>query len=360
MNERPLTRVALLLVVLSSALSSGRTRASDEYDLPPIQYSASRPTDAIANLQAEIDRGTLHLQKDEPHGYLAAVLAHLNIPASSQTLVFSKTSLQREFISPSTPRAIYFNDDVYVGFVKGSDTLEFASADPELGIVFYTLDQRRAKPKFVRQTDSCLQCHASAMTRDIPGLMIRSVYPDSRGQPLLAAGTFLTTSESPVSQRWGGWYVTGAPPGLRHMGNRIVKDEEHAETAFAADAPATATAAAHFDVSAYLSDGSDAVALLVLAHQVEIHDLIARANYGVRMAERDAAAINTALGRPNDYVSDSTRSRIKSCCEPLVRCLLFADESPLPVSLGDTSAFATEYARRAPATRAAAASTTLT
>ena len=64
-------------------------------------------------------------------------------------LVFSKTSLQRDRISPRTPRAVYFNDDLYVGFCRLGEVLEVAVADPQLGTVFYTLDQEpAAKPKF--------------------------------------------------------------------------------------------------------------------------------------------------------------------------------------------------------------------
>jgi hypothetical protein len=39
------------------------------------------------------------------------------------------------------------------------------------------------------------------MTRDVPGLLLRSVYPDRSGQPLLSEGTFLTNDESPLSRR---------------------------------------------------------------------------------------------------------------------------------------------------------------
>ena len=54
-----------------------------------------------------------------------------------------------------------------------------ASVDPQLGTVFYTLAQPKAAqqgpaPTFIRQTHNCLQCHGSSMTRDIPGLLLRS------------------------------------------------------------------------------------------------------------------------------------------------------------------------------------------
>src|SRR6185436_12446226 len=124
-------------------------------------------TDPVARLQRRLDRGGLTLSRDPKNGYLSAVLRELNVPASSQSLVFSKTSFQRDRISPNNPRALYFDDDTYVGYVPGGDVIELASTDPQLGTVFYTLDQPKgapaekappAQPRLVRQTHTCLQC----------------------------------------------------------------------------------------------------------------------------------------------------------------------------------------------------------
>ena len=67
-------------------------------------------------------RGTVKLRRTPQHGYLESVLQALNINPDSQTLVFSKTSLQIDAISAATPRAIYFNDDTYVGWVQQTGT----------------------------------------------------------------------------------------------------------------------------------------------------------------------------------------------------------------------------------------------
>ena len=89
--------------------------------------------------------------------------------APYDVLVFSKTSLQRERITPKTPRAIYFNDDLYVGFCLRGDVMEVSASDPNLGTAFYTLDQEPAeRPRFVRQTDNCLSCHSSTATQGKP------------------------------------------------------------------------------------------------------------------------------------------------------------------------------------------------
>ncbi|MCC7231016.1 MAG: hypothetical protein IT203_11535, partial [Fimbriimonadaceae bacterium] len=97
------------------------------------------PTDAIANLQKELGAGAVTLPFEPKCGYLKAILKQLDVPESSQVLVFAKTSLQSRFISPQKPRAIYFNDHTYVGWVNGGELIEIASVDPEKGTRFYTI-----------------------------------------------------------------------------------------------------------------------------------------------------------------------------------------------------------------------------
>ena len=89
-----------------------------EFDREPIRYSKAEVDDPIARLQRRLEQGDVELQHDEKHGYLLSVLAELDVPRESQTLVFSKTSLQARQISPRSPRALYFNDDIYVGYVR--------------------------------------------------------------------------------------------------------------------------------------------------------------------------------------------------------------------------------------------------
>src|SRR5262249_28458222 len=146
------------------------------------------------------------------------------VPVSSQTLVFSKTSLQRRRIAPRTPRALYFSDDVYVGFCRDGEVLELTAADPKLGAVFYTLNQEKDDlPRFKRQGDACMLCHGSSQTKGVPGLLVRSVYPDPSGDPILSAGTIRVDHTTPFEKRWGGWYVTGTHGKQEHLGNLIIR-----------------------------------------------------------------------------------------------------------------------------------------
>src|SRR3954462_15514185 len=109
---------------------------ADDFDRPPINYTSAKADNLVTRLQKRIDAGQAKLPFADEFGYLPAVLKELNVPPSSQMLVFSKTSLQRDRISPRTPRALYFNDDVYVGFCRIGEVMEVSVADPELGTVF--------------------------------------------------------------------------------------------------------------------------------------------------------------------------------------------------------------------------------
>jgi hypothetical protein len=333
-----------LPVVLILALSACCVRAESIASQAPIHYDTAKSTDPIARLQKQIDAGNLQLHHDDRHGYLDAVLKLLVIPTSSQTLVFSKTSFQRDLIAPWKPRALYFNSDVYVGWVQGGEVLEIAAIDKQLGPVFYTLNQLdNAKPQFTRHTDACLQCHEGANTSNLPGLMVRSVYPDASGMPMFSAGSFHTTDASPFNERFGGWYVTGQHGSLRHMGNLVLRkkdDPDHLDLDRGAN---MSDLSSRLDPSAYLAPGSDIVALMVLTHQTQLHNLITGANYETRLALRDQKAMNEALHEKPDHVFESTPRRIKGACEPLVRAMLFCDEAKLTDAITGSSDFTRQF-----------------
>src|SRR5262245_17915621 len=121
-----------------------------------------RAVDPIAALEARLTAGSVKITAQGEHGYLQGLLDALDIPVSSQGLVFSRTSLQTDRIGPWAPRALYFNDDVYIGSVQGSPFLEVASIDPDEGTRFYTVKQDGGtRPTFVRETTTCLMCHES-------------------------------------------------------------------------------------------------------------------------------------------------------------------------------------------------------
>lgn len=325
---------------------------SGSYLLPidhdAIQYSKAPVDDAVARLQRRIDSGEVRLTADDNFGYLRSVLRALDVPESSQVLVFSKTSFQAPRIAPRTPRALYFNDHLAVGFVRTGDVLEFASLDPRLGIVFYTLDQEpSAHPRFERR-DTCLQCHQSGGTLGVPGLVVRSVFPDSTGMPLFHAGTFVTDHRSPLKERWGGWYVTGTHGSQTHMGNAVVEDRNQPDVLSTAGAANLTDLHAKLDTGAYLTPHSDIVALMTLEHQTQMVNLITRVGWEARLALYDNAAINKALGRGPNEVSESATHRINAAADELVEYMLFSGETRLTAPIQGTSGFAREFSSLGP------------
>src|SRR5438128_1114545 len=104
-------------------------------DNEAIRYATEPLHDSVTTLQ-KIRSGEVKLEFDPQFGYLPAVLKALKVPVSSQVLVFSKTSFQAPRISPRTPRAIYYNDQAAVGYVKSGDVVEIAAVDPHEGVIF--------------------------------------------------------------------------------------------------------------------------------------------------------------------------------------------------------------------------------
>mgnify|MGYP001325971723 FL=1 len=100
------------------------------YDMeyPGIGYSGPAHDNRIWRFQQKLNSGEIKLQWEPHFGYLRSVLKALEIDPSSQIMVFSKTSLQTSVINEQTPRAIYYNDDTYVGFVLNTDLMEIGRA----------------------------------------------------------------------------------------------------------------------------------------------------------------------------------------------------------------------------------------
>lgn len=315
--------------------------AADDFDQPPISYRTATPANAVSRLQARIDAGAVRLPHEKGFGHLRAVLAELAVPVASQTLVFSKTSLQYSRISSRSPRAVYFNDDVYVGFVRGGDVIEVSVADPALGTVFYTLDQEPAdRPVFRRRTDECLLCHG---TRE-PVHVVRSVYPDGDGQPIFAAGTVRVEPSTPHARRWGGWYFTGDPAPEATLANLTFRERGSDAVPIESDGPVSE----RFRPERYLSPDSDLVAATVLVHQAAVHNAMTRASFDVRRALHRDAALNRELGEAADRRWPSTESVLDGAAATLADCFLGRDEAALAGPLVGSSRFAADFATAGP------------
>ncbi len=332
---------------LSALVLGGVTRGQGE-DIPE-EFLTAPSNDAVANLLAGIKAGKVKLEFEPNQGYLRSLLKELKISASSQVLVFSKTSLQSAFISPETPRALYFNDQAYVGWIPGAPYMEIVGVDPVIGPVFYLLENHKSlAPTPKRQTMECFQCHDSPMTGHVPGVMARSVYAGPDGQLRLANGSFRTTAMSPMKERWGGWYVTGVHGTERHMGNEAARGDEQASTIDIEKGANVTDLSRYFRVDSYLTPHSDIVALMVAEQQMGIQNLITKAGLLTRKAEKDGQEL-LKFGFSQEHVDEGIRDRISGATEPLVKALLAIGEPVFTSPIQGTSRFAVEYSASSPA-----------
>ncbi len=275
-----------------------------------------------------MQRGEVTLQKNGPSGYLSSVLEALEVPIDSQVLVFSKTSFQAPRINPKNPRAIFFNDTVSVGWVRGGPVLEFVAQDPRQGAIFYTLEQADSgAPRFERN-DTCVMCHVSEATHNVPGMFVGSVFPSPEGITMYGPA-YTTDHRSPFEMRWGGWFVTGTHRADRHMGNAIATDPSDLAAMVTPETVHTTSIEGRFDMTGYLSPHSDIVALLVLEHQVQMLNLITRAGWEARVGADAQRAFDTTV-------------------EELVDYLLFVDESPLPGPITGPTTFSRTFSSSGP------------
>ncbi|MBK1876194.1 hypothetical protein [Pelagicoccus mobilis] len=308
-------KFALLTLLLPASLL-----AQKFYDQEPINYESDLSPDSVSSYFAQT--GNLKTWEHAgPSGYLRSFLDAFDIPVESQVLVFSKTSLQADRISPQTPRAIYFNDEMYVGWVPGGSILEISVANPKVGTNFYTLNNDQQSPQLLRETDDCLRCHGESFTREVPGHVIRSVFPSESGHPIFKAGSRTVDHTTPFEKRWGGWIVTGTDQ--EHFGNKLYQ-----ETADGASI-SSHHILTNVPENGYLAPSSDVVALLVLEHQAHAHTLIAKLAINTQRALHDQKILDELLKREAP-LSDSTIRRIKHTADELLSYLFFTDEARIP------------------------------
>jgi hypothetical protein len=325
--------VAVLSVALASAAIAAQRRDAfvENREHPAIEYSSAPATNDVAALKRRLEEGTVSLRFDPASGYLQSALEALRVPVSSQALVFSQTSFQAPRIRMHNPRAVYFNDTVSVGWVRGGDILELAAFDPRQGVIFYQLDQKASARPQIERNDSCLACHLSWETLGVPGLMVQSVHPlpDERSY----VNGYTTIHGSPLDQRWGGWWVTGNAGGAKHMGNVSVMWNDKG-TRLPNPTRALPSLEGLFDLKGFPSAHSDVVAMFVLAHQTHMTNLMTRTGWEARLAA-SAPSPDASL-------------RVREAARDLVDYLLFVDEQPLAAPVQGSSGFAEFFAAQGP------------
>lgn len=347
----------LIGILLSLAVGTTAVRGEDQFELPPINYSKTKPTDRVAKLEADLKSGRLKIDpKLSEKEFVEEVLKHLGIPVGSQALVFSKTSLQNSHINPKQPRALYFNEEIYFGWSHGSGVFEIIDSDPKLGATFYLIERDTGKSDvgIFRESADCFSCHAAGRTGGRPGLLVRSLYVSDSGQPIFSAGSFSVGHDTPFENRWGGWYVTGHHGDARHLGNIFAEEMPDGRAAFDRDPGANLRELDQFfDTDEYLAATSDIVALMVLEHQAGMHNRLIEGNFTVRSAIYRSRQLNRELGVDNpDKLSETTLRIIENQAERILKHLLFCEEAPLPEGGIDSKGkFPEEFHHNARATK---------
>jgi hypothetical protein len=311
-------------------------------EYPVIGYSGTPAHNPIARLQARLLSGEAKLDFRPPRGYLDSVLKNLQIDPSSQLLVYSKSSLQVQWVNAASPRAIYFNDDTYAGWVQSIGSLEFVTMDSELGPVFYTMtNQSDSKPEFDREVLRCLDCHDKFALQGggVPMFRVTSNYVDVDGLTLKSIEPSEVTDQTPLALRWGGWYVSGHQGRQVHLGNIQVHSVRELDALARGPRANLESLATLLDTRPYVTNTSDVVALLVFEHQSTVYNLITRINFKARSRiAREFNAAPAAVAARN-RLNPKTEAWMHRLAEPLVQAMLFTNAAPLTDSLASTSGF---------------------
>jgi hypothetical protein len=320
--------IGLLLVTAAALVMAARVMTSGQNTYAAIDYATRPTTDRVAKLSESLATGGRQLQRDARTGYLGPVLDALGVPVASQLLVFSKTGVQRAHTGPHDPRAIFFDDSVAVGYLPGAPVIEIAAHDPQQGVIFYTVDQSSPAPVFIRQT-SCLTCHQSESTLNVPGVIAHSNAVDVEGNVLAQLGGNDVDHRTPHPDRWGGWYVTSDGSATQyaqraHAGNITFSGRGNTSNEVFIEWLNSSP-----ESRGYISGSSDISALLVFDHQMHAINLLTKLNWESRVSPGTIAPLVDELA---DY-------------------LLFVGEVPPSVALLPSPGFAKALEARIPKDR---------
>jgi hypothetical protein len=338
----PRVVAAGLACALIGTIGAAATQRDDAFgesrDHPAIAYTETPSSDAVTRLNARLASGETRLRFDPANGYLESVLEALGVPVTSQVLVHSQTSFQAALIRFDQPRAVFFTDEVAVGWVPGGDVLEVSALDARQGTIYYQIPQTPEGASAFTRNDRCLACHISWDTRAVPGPLVQTVFP-RRTEREYADG-FVVDHRVPLDERWGGWFVTGRRTPSSHAGN-----QELIQPALSGRAsrprPLTAVEGLTRD-KGYLSNQSDIAALLVLEHQAHLTNLITRTGWEARVAEHTGAMPRGATG------AAALPARVRQAVDELVDYMLFVDEAPIVPAVESGSGFAEWFSAQGP------------
>jgi hypothetical protein len=332
--------LALPLFLMISAAPAAETKEPRVVDFKaaPHSYLEAQPKDRFAELQEKVQKGEVKLDTTNDKAFLTSLLEALNIPISSQIMVFSASSLQSEIINPRNPRSLYFNEDTYIGWVPNG-LVEIIAADPEMGPIFYVYDRLRPGGPVpgVQRSTKCMNCHAGNATRRLPGLIAESLLVSQAGSSLETYRRDVQGHQIPLEDRFGGWHLTGDHNLSSHKANvmglaRNGKIEK------------TAVPPGQFsDLGLHLLPTSDILPHLIHEHQIGFENRLVYAIYTVRQLKHENRGM----------LGGAAKAEIEERAQELARYIMFADEAKFP-SRGITGdpAYAQDFLRDRKVTKA--------
>jgi hypothetical protein len=344
MRGRTLLALGLSLYavgVLSRSVDAQRAGAfRGSTDDPAIKYATTPLSNPVVDANRKLQDGDLQLAFEGRSGFLRSALDALQIPVDSQLLVFSRQSLQGKLINEQNPRALFFNDRLALGWVRGGEIIEVAAHDETAGIVFYTLDQRADAPRPLqfKRAFECLGCHMAGDTLGVPGLLMFSTSRPSGSQGFSLPRSVDQTDD--LARRFGGWFVTGSTGSAPHMGNDVAALDGRASRELQ-------SVDGLFDADGFRALSSDIVAHLVFTHQVGMINLLTRASWQARAADPLLHPPFTAAPGEEERISVMMRG----IASEVVDYLLFVDETKLTVPVRGASGFAQRFAAIGPRDR---------
>jgi hypothetical protein len=336
---RPRIQILLWLSCLSASIAA-ETNAPRVIDFrsAPHNYLDWKPRDRFAMIKERIQQGEVKIDTSNDKAFLKSMLDALSIPASSQIMVFSASSLQSEIINPGNPRALYFNEDTYIGWVPGG-LIEIIAADPEMGPMFYVYDRLRpggAVPSVQRST-KCMNCHAGNATRRLPGLIAESLLVSRAGSSLETFRRDVQGHQIPLESRFGGWHLTGQHNISDHRANVMGIPNAGKNTIVPVEP------GQYSDLSLHLLPTSDILPNLIHEHQIGFENRLVYAIYTLRQLKHENKGLMGA----------AAKAEIEERAEEMARYITFAEEAKFPAKgiTGDP-AYAEDFLRDRKVTKA--------
>jgi len=151
-----------------------------------------------------------------------------------------------------------------------------------------------------------------------------------------------------MKNRWGGWYVTGQSGNQQHLGNVVIRTQRDLDNVDALRKGNLNTLKGLFDTKPYLTDKSDIVALLVLQHQVTLHNLITRANFKSRSFVARDPALSSAADLDVTQVPARAQKAFRSMYEPVVVGLLGSGAATFTGPITGNSGFDAWFQKQGP------------